>query len=199
MTENSAPEAFGEAFFKRFYLSRKTRVAAPEEYLARARLLRAVADLFGCKVQRILDAGAGTGLFLQTLSGAFPRARCHGIEISRYACAQYGWQQASLIDYAPRARFDLVVCHDVLQYISPKDAPRAIDNLAALTTHLLYFTALTQEDWEQHCDQSRTDRNVTLRRARWYRARLRVHFRRVGPGIYFKRDTVPVMYALDEE
>lgn len=137
MTEKPPHEPFGKAFFQRFYVARKTRIAAPEEYLYRARLLRAHADIYGIQVKRILDVGAGTGLFMQALTAAFPRARYQGIEVSRYACEAYGWQQASIVAFTARTPFDLVICHDVLQYLTATDAARALNNLAELSAGLL--------------------------------------------------------------
>ena len=48
-------------------------------------------------------------------------------------------------------------------------ARRALNNLARLCRGMLYFTALTRKDWDENCDQSRTDSQVYLRTASWYR------------------------------
>jgi Fic family protein len=50
---------------------------------------------------------------------------------------------------------------------------------------------LTTEDWEQHCDRRRTDRNVNLRRASWYRRQLASNFVNAGSGM-FVRSTADV-------
>ena len=72
-----------------------------------------------------------------------------------------------------RRRYDLVVCHDVLQYLDDAGAARALVNLARLARGALYFSVLTRRDWRQAADQSRTDRDVHLRSADWYQRRLR--------------------------
>lgn len=190
-------ERFDGHYFRRFYLSRRTRVAVPLDYLRRARLLGAYAELFGLRVRRILDAGAGTGFFLRALDAVFPGARGTGIDVSPYACTRYGWQPASIETYTANRPFDLVVCCDVLQYLARPAAAQALDNLAGLCGGLLYFSALTREDWNENCDQSRTDGAVHLRPARWYRERLRTAFRHVGAGVYVARTAAPVLFALD--
>jgi len=192
-----AGDRFDARYFKRFYFSRRTRVAIPLDYLTRARLLAAYADLFHLRVRRILDAGAGAGFFLRALDAAFPAARGVGIDISDYACATYGWQRASVSDYVCARPFDVVVCHDVLQYLQRDAAGRALQNLTALCRGLLYFSALTREDWRDNCDQSRTDGAVHLRSARWYRTRLRPAFWHIGAGVYLARAASPALFALD--
>jgi hypothetical protein len=42
---------------------------------------------------------------------------------------------------------------------------------------------LTQEDWEENCDQERTNGVVYLRSSDWYRRRLRRHFILAGEGL----------------
>lgn len=190
-----AEERFGPSFFARYYQHRATRVASAKDYQLRAELLAAHASLLEISVGRILDAGAGTGGFARALRIAFPRARYQGIDVSAHACRRYGWTLASIAEFSAPRPFDLVVCHDVFQYLARSDARKAFDNLTALTHGLLYFTALTREDWNEMCDQSRTDGDVNLRSAAWYRRRLRTYLH-VGPGVYLTRGTRP-LFALD--
>lgn len=190
-------ERFDERYFNRFYYSRRTRAVAPLEYLARARLLAATAEVHHLKVRRILDLGAGAGYFLRALDAVFPGARTTGVEISDYACSRYGWQQASVTEYRASRPYDVVVCHDVIQYLNRADAALAIERLAELCSGLLYFMALTREDWAENCDQSRTDNAVHMRPARWYRNHLAPHFQRLGSGVWVARRAGIPLFALD--
>ncbi len=61
------------------------------------------------------------------------------------------------MDFRARAAFDLVICSDVLQYLSNAAASTAIDNLAILCHDAMYFNLLTKQDWEEICDQDRTN------------------------------------------
>ena len=80
-----------------------------------------------------------------------------------------------------------MVCYDVLQYLDDRTAARAIVNLGRLTRGVLYLSALTQRDWRQNCDRSRTDRDVHLRPVEWYGTRLRRWFRPSGAGFWIRR------------
>jgi trans-aconitate methyltransferase len=79
-------------------------------------------------VRRILDAGCGIGLLREPLLRHFPQAQYDGLEFSAYLCARYGWTPGSIADHVPSAPYDLVVCHDVLQYLTtaPLLAPSLI-------------------------------------------------------------------------
>lgn len=188
-------ERFGREFFRRFYQGRR-RVANPRDYQGRAHLLAGYSAFLQLPVRRILEVGAGAGFFARALKTVFPRAHYLGTEVSAYACQRYGWRAASVSSIQAQP-FDLVVCHDVLQYLARAEAVDAIENLARLTRGLLFCTVLTREDWWERCDQARTDGAVHLRSAAWYRQRLAVHFRRLGPGVYLSRQDSRVMFALD--
>ena len=63
----------------------------------------------------------------------FPHARYVGLETSEYLCRRYGWVREGIADHAPAEPFDLVICHDVLQYVEDdRAASRAIRNLGKL-------------------------------------------------------------------
>ena len=117
--------------------------------------------------------------------------------MSEYLCNRYGWIRSSIEDYATAHPFDLVICYDVLQYLSDRQAARAIKVLADVCLGLLYFTALTSEDWQENCDRRRTDSKVHLRAAAWYRARLRRKFREVGAGFWIRQGAPLVTWSLE--
>jgi SAM-dependent methyltransferase len=170
-------------------------VAARADYARMARFIGAYLDVLQLPVSSILDAGAGTGHFRSALRRRFPAADYLGLDISGYACARYGWTQASIANFA-EGRFDLVICHDVLQYLGRRDAEQALANLGRCCDGALYFMALTREDWRENCDQSRTDGAVHLRSADWYRRRLAPCFRNLGGGLFLARRTNAVSFAL---
>ena len=85
-------------------------------------------------------------------------------------------------------QYDLVICYDVLQYLNAAETRRALANLARVSRGLLYFGVLTREDWEENCDQSRTDPAVSLRGGAWYRRELSKQFRHLGAGFWLRRD-----------
>jgi SAM-dependent methyltransferase len=189
--------AFDQAYYKRYYFDPKTAVSSNREVRARATLIAAYAEHIGLPVGRILDMGCGTGGLKARLLKLLPRATYTGVEVSEYLCKRYGWEQSSVEDYRSKTPFDLVVCYDVVQYLDERAATRAIENLAELCRGVLYFTALTRADWDENCDQRRTDRNVNLRPGEWYRKRLRRGFREIGAGFWLRRDSPLTVWDLE--
>ena len=177
---------FDREYYRRFYLDPRTAVISRAEMRERAGLIAAYARHIGLPVRSILDAGCGIGLLGAPLKRAFPRAAWTGLEYSEYLCQRYGWTQGSLATFRADP-FDLVVCYDVLQYLDATETRRALQNLARVCRGLLYFGVLSREDWEQNCDQTRTDPDVYLREGEWYGQRLRRWFRSSGVGFWIRR------------
>jgi 2-polyprenyl-3-methyl-5-hydroxy-6-metoxy-1,4-benzoquinol methylase len=189
--------AFDQAYYQRFYFDRRTAVTSRSEMRARARLISSCLGYIGMPVGSILDAGCGVGLLRAPLLQSHKRASYTGLEFSDYLCKRYGWRQGSIDTFRSRQRFDLVICYDVLQYLSAARAQRAIANLAKLCRGALYFGALTREDWRDNCDQDRTDRIPGLRPGSWYRRELSSSFRQLGCGMWIKRDLPLTLWNLD--
>jgi len=189
--------SFDHDYYQRFYFDPKTAVTNKREMQARARLIAAYSLHTGLPVRRILDAGCGTGLLRPWLKRYLPRAVYTGIEASEYLCQRFGWLHAQIETYKPSASFDVVVCDDVMQYLDSETADRALANFAKLCRGVLYFTALTRVDWEHNCDRSRTDSDVHLRSAHWYRARLRKNFREAGCGFWLRRGAPFTVWDLE--
>jgi 2-polyprenyl-3-methyl-5-hydroxy-6-metoxy-1,4-benzoquinol methylase len=189
--------AFDRDYYQRFYFNPRTAVTSRAEMRCRARLILACLQYIGLPVSRILDAGCGVGLLRAPLSRSLKRARYTGLEYSEYLCQRYGWLQGSVDSFRSRERYDLVICYDVLQYLPPMRARRAIANLGRLCRGALYFGALTREDWRDNCDQTRTDRIAGLRPGNWYRRELSRWFRPLGCGVWLKRDLPLTLWNLD--
>jgi 2-polyprenyl-3-methyl-5-hydroxy-6-metoxy-1,4-benzoquinol methylase len=189
--------AFDRDYYRRFYYNPRTAVTSRAEMGARARLIAGCVQYVGLPVKKILDVGCGVGLLRAPLKRALPKAQYVGLEFSDYLCRRYGWRRGSVATLRLRERFDLVICYDVLQYLSPREAKRAIANLARVCRGALYFGALTLEDWRDNCDQTRTDRIAGLRPGAWYRRELARTFRPIGCGIWLKRELRLTLWNLD--
>ena len=189
--------SFDAGFYQRYYLDPGTRVASRADGVRLGRFICAYASYLGFTVKRVLDAGCGLGHLRGPVREFFPRARYVGLETSEYLCRRYGWVRASVADYAPAAPFDLVFCHDVLQYLSDREAVRTLANLGRLCRGALYFSVLTTEDWQRNADRVRTDPGVRLRPAAWYKTRLSRHFRPLGGGLLVRRGYQPLLWELE--
>jgi SAM-dependent methyltransferase len=188
---------FDAAYYHRYYYDRRTAVTSRIEMRTRARLITGCVAYIGLPVARILDAGCGVGLLRTPLLRSLKRASYTGLETSDYLCGRYGWIKGSIESFRSPERYDLVICYDVLQYLAPAAATRAIANLGRLCRGALYFGALTREDWQQNCDQRRTHRVAGLRSGRWYRRALSVAFRPIGCGMWVKRGAPLTLWNLD--
>jgi SAM-dependent methyltransferase len=189
---------FDATFYRRYYLDPRTRVASRADAIRLGRFVCAYADYLGFRVRRVLDAGCGLGHLRHAVRRAFPRARYVGLEASEYLCRRHGWKHGSIADYAAGRGFDLVFCHDVLQYLDDRTAVRALANLGELCRGALYFSVLTAEDWRRNADRVRTDAaGVRLRPAAWYKARLARHFRPLGGGLLARRGCEPLLWELE--
>ena len=188
---------FDAAYYERFYRDPRTRVADAIDVEIQARFLCSYLDYLRIGVRWILDLGCGLGRLRDPLLARLPRARYTGVEVSEHLCEALGWVNDSVATYRARRRFDLVICQDVLQYLDEAEAEQAIENLARHCRGALYFGVLTREDWEENCDQARTDGNGYLREGRWYRSRLASAFVCAGGGVFVARRAGVVMFELD--
>ena len=188
---------FDAEFYRRYYRDPATRVSTRAEQARLAALACAYTAYLGFRVRRVLDAGCGLGHMRDTVRQFFPRARYVGLEASDYLAARYGWVHAGLEEYRPSAPFDLVICHDVLQYLDDRAAARALANLGRISCGTLYLSALTLEDWRSTADRSKSDGGVHLRPGDWYRSRLRRNFRPVGAGLMVRRGYAPVLWEME--
>jgi SAM-dependent methyltransferase len=188
---------FDRRYYDRYYRNPRTRVQSAREVAVLGRFVCAYLEHLGQPIRRVLDAGCGLGYWRAVITEHCPNARYTGIEVSEYLCDELGWERASVADYRPRGRFDLVICQGVLQYLDDKEAAAAIDNLGRICRGALYLEALTTEDWRDNCDRRATDGHVHLRSARFYRRRLARAFRACGGGLYLHGDSPAVLYALE--
>ena len=188
---------FDRDYYARYYFDPRTAVASRHEMRARARLIAALPAHAGLPVRRILEAGCGTGMLRAALRRLLPRAHYVALEASEYLCERYGWERGRIETYRARTAFDLVICYDVLQYLDTRAAQRALENFARLCRGVLYFSALTRLDLERHSDPRRTDADVHLRSAHWYRTRLKRRFREAGLGFWLRRGAPLTLWELE--
>lgn len=189
---------FGADFYQRFYVNPHTRVTTRAEMERRAGLVAALVKQLEVPVHRILDAGCGLGWMRSELARVFPKARYVGLEISEHLCSRYGWVPGSLATFRPRGRFDLIICYDVMQYLSDEEAVSALNNLRRLCRGALYFHAPTIEDWRHNADRTCSDAQIRLRATSWYRARLARNFRHVGCGVHVRRGVSVMQWELEK-
>jgi SAM-dependent methyltransferase len=190
-----ATRTFDAAYYRRFYGgARRAHGARDVAHLARG--VCGLAAWLGVDVRSVLDVGAGTGLWGRWFRRHRPRIRYRSVDVSPHACRTFGHELRDIATWRTARRFDLVVCHGVLQYLDDAAAERAIENLAAMCRGLLYLEAIATEDLAV-LDRDATDLAIHLRPARWYRARLARGFVQVGAGLWASRRSGIRLWALE--
>jgi 2-polyprenyl-3-methyl-5-hydroxy-6-metoxy-1,4-benzoquinol methylase len=188
---------FDAAYYQRFYVNPRTRATSAVQMEQRATAVAALMKYLELPVRRILDAGCGLGLMRPALLKAFPAATYVGLEVSEHLCERFGWIRSSLAAYRTRARFDLVICYDVLQYLSEREASRALATVAKLCRGAFYFHATTSEDWRDNVVHACSDNDVHLRSVEWYRQRLARNFDHAGFGLHIRRGVPFAQWELE--
>ena len=151
---------------------------------------------WGVTIRSVLDVGAGMGMWRDWYRREYPDVRVRTTDASEHACATWGHERRDISEWRPRARFDLVVCHSVLQYVPDERIERAVSNLVAATGAVLFLEVPTVADFRDVIDPRRTDLQVYLRSGDRYKALLGRHLRQAGAGLWVRSDRVP-LYELE--
>jgi SAM-dependent methyltransferase len=189
---------FDEKYYDRFYGGSRDRAAYRRDEQRLGDFVCSYLKYLEQPVRRVVDIGCGLGQWRDIVAKHFPRASYTGVERSEYLCEKLGWIRGSAVDFAARAPFDLVICKDTLQYLSPKDFRAAAANLSKLCRGALYASILTTEDWSEVCDRNRTDDRVYLRSGNWYRRILERHFINLGGGVFVSEESQALPWELEK-
>jgi len=189
---------FDREFFHHYYARPGTAVISADDVLTRARFVLAYLAHLQVDVRSVLDAGCGTGLWRRALRRINRDIRYTGIDPSEYLCRRYGWEQTGIHEYRGRRLFDLVVCQDVMQYLTVQEVDRGIATLARVCRGALYFDVATRDDLESGLlDATKTDGRIFLRQAAWYRRKLEKQFVNAGGGVFIAPRAKAVILALE--
>jgi trans-aconitate methyltransferase len=190
-------ECFDASYFRRFYESRRSRVYGQAEVDHLARGVTGFVQWFGGEIEKVLDVGAGVGLWKAWFSEHMPEVRYRSLDVSDYACARYGHEKRDISRWRAREKFDLVICQGVLPYLDDAQTARAIENMGAMCRGFLYVEAVTSRDLREVCDRSKTDVSVRARPAAFYRRLLARHFEPLGCGLYHVKGGDALFYDLE--
>jgi SAM-dependent methyltransferase len=177
---------YDRAYFDRWYrregfgskatLERKVRFAfAAAEYLLQR------------PVRSVLDVGCGEGQWQPKVRSLRPAARYVGVDPSRYAVDRYGRRRnlrlggiGELSSMALGGPFDLIVCVDVLPYVTNIDARRGLRAVGALLDGVALIEAFTSaDDFEGDLHGYRRRTPSTYRR--WFSEAGLEH---IGPNLF---------------
>ena len=148
------PKRYDSAYFERWYRRSSVGVGRSEFVERKVRLALAAADFVLCRPTRsVLDVGCGEGPWRSVLRRLRPDIAYLGVDSSEYAIKRWGrvrnLRQGSLGDLE-RLRlakcYDLVVCADVLHYVSDEEARMGLASLARRTEGVAFIEAFANTD-----------------------------------------------------
>lgn len=162
---------YDEAYFRRWYHDRKTRVNSQAEVRRKVAMAVSVAEYFIQRpIRTVLDIGCGEGAWLPHLRALRPKVEYLGFDSSDYAVERYGKtrniHKATFGDLPRLALdvYDLVICSDVMHYVPDDELRAGIEPLANAVDGVAYLEVLTRED------EIVGDLDAFIRRpANWYR------------------------------
>ena len=192
----TARARFDEESYRRHYTGR-SRVHSAQEIARLALGVTGLAAWLGVTLERVLDVGAGPGLWRDWFRRHRPAVKYRSTDVSPYACARFHHERRDLSRWRSRERHDLIVCQGVLQYLDDAAAARALENLGAMCRGLLYLEAITARDLAEVVDRDTTDLAIHGRSGAWYRRRLAEDFVQVGAGLWAARRAGLPLYELE--
>ena len=188
---------FDARYFRRYYETRKSRVYGREQIGHLASGVTGLVRWFGGDIERVLDVGAGIGLWGDWFRTHLPKVQYRSIDVSDYACRKYGHELRDITRWRGSTKVDLVICQGVLPYIGDRECSQAVSNMAAMCRGFLYVEAITARDLREVCDRKRTDVTVHPRTATFYRRLLARHFEPLGCGLHHVKGGDVLFYDLE--
>ncbi len=198
MRKTLDPNQFDREFFERFYTRPATRASSPAEFAKLSRLVLSYLDYLEIPLDHVLDLGCGLGRWRAALATYDARIHYTGVDVSPYLCRRYGWIQSSVTDFRSRQKYDLVICQDVLPYLTRRGIRDALANIARHCRGAVYLQILTAEDWDENrCDPDRTDETMNRIDSAWYRKVISRHLTNCGGGVFVPKDGDVVLWELE--
>ena len=190
---------YDRAYFDRWY--RDEGFGAPERTARKLRYALGSADyLLDRPATSVLDIGCGEGMWGEQLRRVRPGARYVGIDPSEYAVERFGRSRGiregsfgGVGDLDLDGPFDLVVCCDVVPYLSDRELRSGVASLPALVGGVAFL-----EIWTVRDAVDGDLEGFSRRRASTYERLLgAVGLRRVGPHLYAPDEVVAGLAALE--
>lgn len=193
------PKQYDAQYFDRWY---RTRGIGDKARLARKVAMAAATAEYHLQrpIRTVLDVGCGEGVWRAPLLKLRPRLDYLGFDSSEYAIRRYGRSRhlrfARFADFAelrPCAPVDLLVCSDVLHYLTARELDRGLPGLAELCGGIAFLELFTRED-EAEGDEV----DFRNRPAKFYRQRFEaVGFRQIGSHCWLSPQLAGDAVALD--
>ena len=149
-----AEKIYDARYFERWYRRSSVGVGREDFVGRKVRLAVAAAEyLLGRPIERVLDVGCGEAPWRAHLKQLRPSVVYEGMDGSAYAVRRFGKSRnvrlgtlGKLGAAGFRGRYDLVVCADVLHYVSTAQVRSGLIAMHKLCTGVAFIEAFTSAD-----------------------------------------------------
>jgi SAM-dependent methyltransferase len=146
-------KTYDRSYYDHWYRSRAV-VITPESRERKVHLAVSAAEfVLSRTIRSVLDVGCGEGLWRSVVKGMRPDIDYTGIDPSEYVVRRFGARRnirlgdfASLGQLGLHRKYDLIVCADVLAYVSDSGLKRGLTALRQLLRGVAYLEAYTTDD-----------------------------------------------------
>jgi SAM-dependent methyltransferase len=147
-------KTYDRAYFERWYRDPRHRVATRESLERKVRMTISLTEiLLGRQLRSVLDVGCGEAPWFPILRRLRPTARYTGVDASDYVLERFGVSRnirrgtlGTLHELRLPRDVDLVVCADVLQYVSTREIERGLRTIRGLVAGVAYIEAFATAD-----------------------------------------------------
>jgi SAM-dependent methyltransferase len=196
-------KSYDRAYFERWYRNPTHRVSTRESVTRKVRLAVGVAEyLLGRPIRTVIDVGCGEAPWQPVLARLRPTARYIGVDSSEYAIERFGEtrniRRGSVGELAqlrlPR-NVDLIVCADVLQYVTDREVEHGLVAMRRLLGGVAYIEAFATEDFMEGDREDWRNRSAAAYRRMFHRAGLT----RCGPHCYVDLERFDTLNVFEHE
>lgn len=196
-----AMKRYDRAYFDKWYRDPHHRISSAADLRRKVQLVVSLTEfVLERPLRTVLDVGCGEGRWQRVLAKFRPRVAYTGIDRSRYVVQRYGRRRNIRLGSFERLEacgldepFDLVVCSDVLHYLSRRQLVRGLDTFVALVGCVAFLEAYTRADDIEGDHQGFHRRSASAYRRIFWDAGLVP----CGMQCYVHRDHAPDMVALE--
>lgn len=188
-------------YFRKWYRDPESRVSTVASAERKARMALGVAEYYLERpVRTVLDVGCGEGQWEPVLRKLRAGIAYRGIDASEYAIQKWGKKRNLLLgtfgdlpDLLDDARYDLIVCSDMLYYVGTPDLKRGLAALAERLDGVAFLEAYTPDDAIEGDTHGWEPRDF----AAWRKLFRQHGFTGCGPHCYVGEALAPMVMQLE--
>src|SRR5262249_30596867 len=153
-TNGTPAKTYDQHYFDRWYRASSHAYLHLDMLPRRVQLAVSAAEyLLERPIRSVLDVGCGEGRWRALLLKARPKLYYPGVDASEYAIRRYGRRRnlrlgrfGDLGRLRLKRRFDLIVCSDVLHYVTAAEARKGLKALTRLLHGIAFMELFTADD-----------------------------------------------------